>query len=64
MKKDEAKIGMKVIVNDTPDAMIYEIADIDGFEAHLVYQTRMGIVGAGWVDISILRKTKETTEHN
>lgn len=64
MKKDEAKVGMKVVVNDTPDATVYEIDSIDGFEAHLIYQTRMGAVGAGWLDISILRKAKQTAEHN
>jgi hypothetical protein len=64
MKKDEAKVGMKVVVNDTPDATVYEIDSIDGFEASLIYQTRMGAVGAGWIDISILRQVKETAEHN
>jgi hypothetical protein len=59
MKKDEIQVGMLVCVNDTPDAMIYEVECIDGFEAHLVYETRMGSVSAGWIDISMLRKPKQ-----
>ncbi len=59
MKKDEIQVGMLVCVNDTPDAMIYEIECIDGFEVHLIYETRMGAVSAGWIDISMLRKTKQ-----
>lgn len=59
MKKDEIQVGMQVCVNDVPDAMIYEIDCIDGFEAHVVYVTRMGAVSAGWIDISLLREAKQ-----
>lgn len=59
MKKNEIQVGMQVCVNDVPDAMIYEIDCIDGFQVHLVYETRMGSVSAGWIDISMLRKPKQ-----
>ena len=59
MKKNEAQIGMQVVANDLPDATVYEIDCIEGFEAHLIYVTRIGAVSAGWIDISMLRKTKE-----
>lgn len=64
MKKDEIQVGMQVCVNDVPDAMIYEIDCIDGFQVHLIYETKMGAVSAGWIDVSMLRKTKQIAEHN
>ena len=64
MKKDEIQVGMQVCVNDVTDAMIYEIDCIDGFEVHLIYETKMGAVSAGWIDVSMLRKTKQIAQHN
>ena len=64
MKKTEIYLGMQVCVNDAPDATIYEIDCIDGFQVHLIYETKMGAVSAGWVDVSMLRKTKQIAQHN
>ena len=59
MKKNDAQLGMQVVANDLPDATVYEIDCIEGFEAHVVYVTRMGAVSAGWIDISLLREAKQ-----
>jgi len=59
MKKIDAQLGMQVVANDSPDATVYEIDCIEGFEAHVIYVTRMGSVSAGWIDISLLREAKQ-----
>ena len=59
MKRIDAQLGMQVVANDLPDATVYEIDCIEGFEAHVVYVTRMGAVSAGWIDISLLREAKQ-----
>jgi hypothetical protein len=64
MKKSEIQVGMNVVVNDTPDATVYEIDYIEGFEAHLIYNTRMGAVSAGWIDVSRIHKEVKQAEHN
>ena len=64
MKKSQIQVGMNVVVTDAPDATVYEIDCVEGFEAHLIYNTRMGAVSAGWVDVSRIYKEVKQTEHN
>ena len=64
MKKSQIQIGMNVVVNDLPDAIVYQVDCVEGFEAHLIYNTRMGAVSAGWIDVSRIYKEVKQTEHN
>ena len=64
MKKSQIQVGMKVVVTDAPDATVYQVDCVEGFEAHLIYNTRMGAVSAGWVDVSSIYKEVKQTEHN
>ena len=56
MRKSQIKVGMNVVVTDLPDANVYEIDCVDGFEAHLIQRTRNGAVSAGWIDITMIHK--------
>jgi hypothetical protein len=48
--------GAKVVVNDRPDATIFEVDEVDGFRVFLKYQRVDGRIvhTRGWTDISIL----------
>jgi len=64
MKKSQIQVGMNVVVNDAPDATVYQVDCLEGFEAHLIYNTRIGADSAGWVDVSRIYKEIKQTEHN
>ena len=38
MKIQQFEVGMKVVVNDLPDATVYTVAEIEGFNAKLTYE--------------------------
>jgi hypothetical protein len=57
MNPKELSIGMRVVVIDEPDAHIYTIAKIDGFDVELVYPLKNGqIVNGGTCDASYIKR--------
>ena len=64
MNKKQVKVGMKVVVNDLPDATIYNIEELDGFVARLSYMVGDKKVSGGCIDISCLQKPKANQKGN
>jgi hypothetical protein len=55
MKKEQVKVGMKVVVNDLPDATVYTVAEVEGFNAKLTYECGEQTLSGGWLDVSCLK---------
>jgi hypothetical protein len=58
MQKDEVKVGMEVVVNNLPDATVYTVNKLDGWNAHLTYKVAGRTLSGGWLDVSMLQKPK------
>ena len=57
MNPKKLSVGMRVVVNDLPDAHVYTIAQIDGFNVSLVYPLKSGaIVSGGVIDASYIKR--------
>jgi hypothetical protein len=57
MNPKQLSVGMRVVVVDEPDAHVYTIAQIDGFNVKLVYPLKSGkIVDGGVCDASYIKR--------
>jgi len=57
MNPKKLSVGMRVVVNNLPDAHVYTIAHIEGFNVFLVYKEKSGdIVSGGVIDASCIKK--------
>ena len=57
MNPKQLSVGMRVVVVDEPDAHVYTIAQIDGFNVQLVYPLKSGkIVSGGVCDASYIKR--------
>jgi hypothetical protein len=56
IKRENLTIGMQVVVNNEPDATVYTIAELEGFNAKLTYECAGKTLSGGWTDTSLLLK--------
>lgn len=64
MNQSEIKLGMMVVVNDSPDAMVYYVKSINEFNVCLEYRHDNGaFISAGEsVDVCILKKASKAQQ--
>jgi hypothetical protein len=52
---ESVKEGKQVVVNDSDHAIIYTVAEIQGFGVRLEYECAGKLLNAGWLDVSYLQ---------
>lgn len=61
----DVKVGLKVVVNDLPDTVVYTIKQVHGFTVELVYTVKGVTIDGGWIDYgSLLVPTEEQMKAN
>jgi hypothetical protein len=58
MDRKKVKVGMRVVVNDEPDATVYTVAEVEGFNAKLTYEIGGTTYSGGWLDVSCLKPSR------
>jgi hypothetical protein len=58
MKKQNIAIGMDVVVNDLPDAVVYTVSDLVDRQAKLTYKSKDQTLSAGRIAVGCLMKPK------